>query len=180
MDTKCELIWNIAGHGDQVELTLKWLPRGSKWENPFAEEPIISHKKKSSSCRKRDANRKKWFIVRKNSKEVSTEDLDNNNEETSSEGTACPISAPEHNTGELHAMHDKKQAGASEPDHEQIKAPFIDTDSLDTQNNLSGTNNNDTGLKHDNMLESKCNDFILFKKATVDRWKSCVFVRTVD
>lgn len=78
-DEDYDLIWNIGGHGQQTELSLKWLPKGSQWEDPFVPPVTCAPKHKSPGCIRRDINRKKWFNVDKNSVAVNTEDTEDNN-----------------------------------------------------------------------------------------------------
>ena len=74
MDKACELICMVGGHGRQVELVMKWFPRGSKWVEPFTEKSETSVRQKSKACRRRDTNRRKWYNVNRNSKQVETSD----------------------------------------------------------------------------------------------------------
>ncbi len=73
MDRECKLEYNINGIGENMELTLRWSKRGSKWEQPFSDRST-KYKSPAAANRRRDNNRKKQQNVERNSKSVGTND----------------------------------------------------------------------------------------------------------
>ena len=191
----CELIWNIGGHGQQVELTLKWLPRGSHWEDPFIVTP---QRHKSPGCRKRDNNRYKWYNVKRNSVAVSTElgdcDFDN------SENEDNPVSAPLDTTGEpknstessVNPAVDTTGHTSSQPEHsvEISHNNCVQQDNVhshtDTskQNHASIHNNEPNSISENTDNTSILNKdeyiFNTFAKAVNDPTTSTILAKSVD
>ena len=93
-DVHSKLDFNINGTGDNIEITLRWRKWGSRWEDPF---DCRATKYKSFSNRKRDSNRRKMFNVERNSKSVSTDNIDNESQtgfDMCDMDLTTPISAP--------------------------------------------------------------------------------------
>ena len=111
-DVHSKLDFNINGTGDNIEITLRWTKWGSRWEDPF---DCRATKYKSFSNRKRDSNRRKMFNVERNSKSVSTDNIDNESQtgfDMCDMDLTTPISAPKKTVqgisdAEKHSVHQK-------------------------------------------------------------------------
>ena len=190
MDKDCELIWTVGGHGKQVELVMKWLPRGSKWEEPFADKEETTVRRKSKACRRRDANRRKWFNVNRNSKEVGTSDCESeirpeNHRETVNVGMSTPERAS--------TMDISCEAGVVDPDpavvtHDQtgvceVEQPAVvmldQTSDTPTQDSQQSQDSIDSQDSEDNCEVNKEN-FHLFVRAIKDDDTNSIYALTKE
>lgn len=178
------LIWTIGGHGPQVEVTLKWLPKGSKWEDPHVPpETILTTKHKSPGCRRRDITRKKWYNVNKNSVAVSTCDFDNNtsSDDMRPNGEETPISASNQSndpSGESVDMSEGGSIEAQQPSsitHDQQE----ETSDHITEIDLNMNQNKNT-IESATVLSKENYKFELFKKAVNDQNESVLYVLSID
>lgn len=176
----CELVWMIGGHGEQVELTLRWLPRGSKWEDPFVTPvniPNCDIKHKSPGCRKRDINRRKWFNVKKNSIATVTEDCTNNLVKDESPISQCTL---EH-SGESDSHDPKCMSAISEAEHSTSDLSEVSHDqSMISQADPDTDQNNSTSECDLEIVDKENYVFRLFKKAFNDTKNSVITAQSID
>ena len=186
----CELIWTVGGHGRQVELVMKWFPRGSKWEEPFTEKSETSVRQKSKACIRRDTNRRKWYNVNRNSKHVETSDGEcDNPQETETVGMSTPLRAS--------TMDVSCETGVVDPDpavvtHDQtcqtgvceVEQPAVvmldQTSDTQTQDSQQSHDNTSDNPDPDYDCELNKNDFHLFVRAIKDDDTNCIYALTKE
>lgn len=176
----CELVWTLGGHNDQTELVLRWMPKGSVWEDPFMVTTSLQ-KHKSPACRRRDFNRKRWHNVSKNSVASGTEDI--------SDFQTCkdiPIGTPTHSTG--NNQHDRNEVN-SQLETSLVSDPF-DTESNDSQQTQEGKQSKtdtqlDEGLcmttgDSSKVIDKDNYEFVLFKRAINDEESCTLSALSID